>query len=268
MVSGTLALRYETTDKMQLRCARFQPVPPSHSRPRRFAQRRKASATARVSAGGNDLGALEGIMSFRYLEGVRILKAKISHTQKLVLLMLSHHADNRGYCFPSIPRLASECSMTERGIYKTVAALKLKKLISIRDDPHGSNGYLLLVDPMDSQKTPLNGIHPPLNSVHPPPECHSKTPEYHSGKLTLTDKGTERGDSRRSSECGEQNKRQSRVDTISSEKKRDDIKEYLHRIESELKTLTGELYSEADKLRRKDLRIEKSRVLNSLNWIV
>jgi DNA-binding transcriptional MocR family regulator len=51
-------------------------------------------------------------------------KARVSPTQKLVLLALADHADAGGECFPSVPMLAEKCSLSERSVQGALRELE------------------------------------------------------------------------------------------------------------------------------------------------
>jgi DNA-binding MarR family transcriptional regulator len=50
--------------------------------------------------------------------------ARLTSTERLVLLVLASHANNRtGEAWPSMPTLAAECGLTTRTIERVIAAL-------------------------------------------------------------------------------------------------------------------------------------------------
>src|SRR5687768_16265112 len=68
-----------------------------------------------------------------------------------MLLALAEHADQSGYCFPSLQRLARMCEISESTAHRMVNVLAHRKLIAIerRFSDNGScqsNGYRLAVD--------------------------------------------------------------------------------------------------------------------------
>lgn len=69
---------------------------------------------------------------------------------KVMLLALAEHADQSGYCFPSLQRLARMCEISESTAHRMVNSLASRKLITIerRFNENGScrsNGYWLAI---------------------------------------------------------------------------------------------------------------------------
>ncbi len=111
---------------------------------------------------------------------------------KTLLLVLASHANTSDIAWASVPTLAYECSMSERGVFKSIQMLlsNIPPLIEIVKAA-GSNHYRLIGDfdhrgEDEAIDRPLNVVHPcptftpepgsPLNDVHPTPERSSSPP--------------------------------------------------------------------------------------------
>jgi hypothetical protein len=91
-------------------------------------------------------------------------KQPLLHAEKIVLLALAEHADERNECFPSMATLAEECGMCRRNILRVVEKLVEKKLIFIkkRVTAHGKSSHdytlntaiIMIKTPCDSQSQP------------------------------------------------------------------------------------------------------------------
>lgn len=82
-------------------------------------------------------------------------------TEKLLLLLIADYCDDRGACWPSVPRLAAEMETTVRTVQRAISKLELKRML--RRDPRwredGSrttNGIQLLMNG-GGQVTPVSG---------------------------------------------------------------------------------------------------------------
>lgn len=70
-------------------------------------------------------------------------------TTKFVLIALSDHADQVGWCWPGKPLLAKKCGLTERAVQKALVELEEQGLIEIKErfrknGSQKSNGYYVL----------------------------------------------------------------------------------------------------------------------------
>lgn len=103
----------------------------------------QSPAARRCSTGECDLGEFRLALSFLYINAA-IACPDLTPGEKLVLVILANHADDKGFCFPSYGTLAQECSMTRRAVIRIVRALEVKQLLK-RKKRFPSNGYNLLV---------------------------------------------------------------------------------------------------------------------------
>jgi len=118
-------------------------------------------------------------------------KANTSPTEKLVLLALADHAnDKTGLCFPSIDTLATKTGFSGRTISKAITALEGQGLLQ-RNEVRGrvSHYDLYLFDGYSTPESdsgvacefqrrtaPLNDAHHPANKMHPTPALNSAHP--------------------------------------------------------------------------------------------
>lgn len=133
---------------------------------------------------------LAAIGFFGVVRAVRS-SARLTSTERLVLLTIASHADNRtGEAFPGMPRLAAECGFTVRTIERTVAALDAAGWLA-RDSaasPWGTNVYRVTPRPDDvrppsprhPRSTPDTRSGTPRSSMH-------ATPDTRSGNLPSED---------------------------------------------------------------------------------
>lgn len=87
-----------------------------------------------------------------------------SLAKKLVLLSLADHANDEGYCWPSVRTIAKKSSVSERWVSSCITELEKSGWVEVSIRNGKSNYYRL---------TPPTGFTPelgsPLNSVSPPP---------------------------------------------------------------------------------------------------
>lgn len=69
-----------------------------------------------------------------------------THTQKLVLLALADNANDEGYCWPSITRLAGKCDLSRKGVMSCIQQLDLLGFIQIERTDGKQNHYWVLTD--------------------------------------------------------------------------------------------------------------------------
>jgi len=112
---------------------------PSHARSRVIA----SHWARRCSTGERDLGEFWPVLSFKHLNAAFNCSG-LSVGEKLVLVALSNHANQKGFCFPSYSTLARECCMNRRSVMRIVRKLEDFKLIK-RKKRYPSNGYQVLV---------------------------------------------------------------------------------------------------------------------------
>ena len=89
----------------------------------------------------------------------------LPHAEKIVLLALAEHADDRNECFPSMATLAEECGMSRRNVLRVVERLAENKLIFVRKrvTAHGKSSHDYTLNtavirpktPCDSQSHPV-----------------------------------------------------------------------------------------------------------------
>jgi len=102
---------------------------------------------------------------------------------KMVLLALCDNANDQGSCYPSIPMLATKCSMTERSVFNHLKGLEQIGALTRIQRAGRSTVYQLdtckFCTPVDF--SPLKQFHPtpetvspqPLKQFHPTPETVS-----------------------------------------------------------------------------------------------
>jgi len=105
----------------------------------------------------------------------------IPQSEKMVLLCLCDHANDTGECWPSVARLATKCSVTDRTVQKAIQALKTRGILSWDDAPGRSHRFV--IDPR-IMFTPENAS-PPKIKTEPPKQVHP-TPENASPKPSRT----------------------------------------------------------------------------------
>lgn len=79
-------------------------------------------------------------------------------TAKLVLLKLGDNANDEGYCWPSIDRIAHECDMSYRSVTRVLSLLEseqiLKRVARSNDGKKTSNGYWINIKKLESEADP------------------------------------------------------------------------------------------------------------------
>lgn len=80
----------------------------------------------------------------------RVWKLRLgSGTRKLVMLKLADNANDEGYCYPSIERIADECEISGRTLQRTIVDLERLGLLTVKQRFHRgcltSNAYYLKV---------------------------------------------------------------------------------------------------------------------------
>lgn len=108
---------------------------------------------------------------------------RLKPTPKFVLLALADAADDKGYCWPSVPTLARKTCLDDRSVQRILGRLKAEGLLQVqqrfrKDGSPTSNGYRLpLTAPGDKLPPPPPVLCPDLVS--------SASPRSGSG-VTLT----------------------------------------------------------------------------------
>jgi len=115
-------------------------------------------------------------------------KARVSSTQKLVLLALCDSANDSGECYPSIPTLIEKCSLSERAIQGAIG--ELERLGQLRRELRTGRSTVYWMTPNASEPpqqmhprskctpaanapTPARRAPPPPQQVHPTPAAGS-----------------------------------------------------------------------------------------------
>jgi hypothetical protein len=103
---------------------------------------------------------------------------------KMIMMALADHADDAGYCWPSIPRIAAKASMSDRSVQRRLPELVARGLVVVstrpprQDGSQSTHGYQLLLDgggsvsppPARRQNdtTPVTGVSPtPVTPLSP-----------------------------------------------------------------------------------------------------
>lgn len=88
-------------------------------------------------------------------------QAITSIAERMVLVALAWHSDDKGVCWPSIQRIADICVMTKRGVYKTLAILKSKQKIAIKSGRGRThvNHYQIKVNTIHLSDEKVNEVH-------------------------------------------------------------------------------------------------------------
>lgn len=101
-------------------------------------------------------------------------------SERLLLLSLADHADDEGYCYPSIKRLCERTSLAERTVQGTIKKLVLRGFLTVRygQGRNGTNAFIVNTTP--AADAPPQNLHPaadaprkicatpPQNLRHPP----------------------------------------------------------------------------------------------------
>ncbi|MBQ8671620.1 MAG: helix-turn-helix domain-containing protein [Alphaproteobacteria bacterium] len=87
-----------------------------------------------------------------------------------VYLSIQGFANEDGFCFPSVSRIADECGISRRSVFRSLSKLEACRVIArekrLRDDGgYSSNGYYLRLEP-DSPVANLSQGNAPSESLH------------------------------------------------------------------------------------------------------
>lgn len=100
--------------------------------------------------------------------------------EKFVLLSLADQANDRGEAFPSVSTIARRCSMTERTVFRLIAGLAEKGMVSVVSGGVGkSNRYCLTPDKL----SPLTNCQDDKNDAEPLTNCHPNHKKNHQTNI-------------------------------------------------------------------------------------
>jgi hypothetical protein len=124
-------------------------------------------------------------MSVQAITGALAIQ-NVTYTEKLLLIVLANYADERGKCWPSQERLASDTCMTDRGVRKVFVSLEAKGLLRRqhrrRAGKQTSDMITLLFQP--EPRSASNGAQPEPDVVSAGTRV-TKQPEPRSAKPSL-----------------------------------------------------------------------------------
>lgn len=128
---------------------------------------------------------------------------RLSPPLKMIMMALADHADDSGYCWPSIPRIAAKASMSDRTVQRRLPELVAKGLVVVTSRPpkhdgsQSSHGYQLMLDSGGSVSPPPAGrqdVTAPVTQVSPPPVTPvSPKPSYIPVNLSSSSTCSPRG---------------------------------------------------------------------------
>ena len=90
---------------------------------------------------------------------------------KIVLMAIADHADDDGYAWPSMKRIAEKCSMEKRTVQRHVEKLQEQQLLKVEsrqrhDGSSSSNGYTVVMN--GTNREGVAESHPPMSGMTPP----------------------------------------------------------------------------------------------------
>jgi len=90
---------------------------------------------------------------------------------KIVLMAIADHADDDGYAWPGMKRIAEKCSMEKRTVQRHVEKLQEQQLLKVEsrqrnDGSSSSNGYTVVMD--GTKEEGVAESHPPMSGMTPP----------------------------------------------------------------------------------------------------
>lgn len=100
---------------------------------------------------------------------------------KLVLLSLADQANDDGVCWPSQPKIAQRCSLTERAVRQQLKLLEDSGLISRHSNAGIKTIFRLSIPEEPRNDIPPRNDVPPRNDIPEPRNDVPPTPEYGSG---------------------------------------------------------------------------------------
>ena len=91
---------------------------------------------------------------------------------KIVLMAIADHADDDGYAWPGMKRIAEKCSMEKRTVQRHVERLQEQQLLKVEsrqrnDGSSSSNGYTVVMN--GTKEEGVAESHPPMAQMTPPP---------------------------------------------------------------------------------------------------
>ena len=102
----------------------------------------------------------------------------ISQTEKLVLVKLADNANDAGWCYPSLNRIAADCCCSRRTAIRAIQRLTERRLIEVRSERSMSNTYRLVIP--DSREEVVSESHQCSDRESPVPNRHLVTHSHHS----------------------------------------------------------------------------------------
>ena len=100
----------------------------------------------------------------------------LAASDKLVLLSLADHADDRGRCYPSVKRLRERTGLSERGVQTVVKRLVEAGLLHV-DANAGQGGANLYTITPPAPDAPPHQMRPRTRCAKPPQEVHPNRQE-------------------------------------------------------------------------------------------
>jgi len=90
---------------------------------------------------------------------------------KIVLMAIADHADDDGYAWPGMKRIAEKCSMEKRTVQRHVEKLQEQQLLKVEsrqrhDGSSSSNGYTVVMN--GTNREGVAESHPPMSGMTPP----------------------------------------------------------------------------------------------------
>ena len=90
---------------------------------------------------------------------------------KIVLMAIADHADDDGYAWPGMKRIAEKCSMEKRTVQRHVEKLQEQQLLKVEsrqrhDGSSSSNGYTVVMN--GTKEEGVAESHPPMSGMTPP----------------------------------------------------------------------------------------------------
>ena len=90
---------------------------------------------------------------------------------KIVLMAIADHADDDGYAWPGMKRIAEKCSMEKRTVQRHVERLQEQQLLKVEsrqrnDGSSSSNGYTVVMN--GTKEEGVAESHPPMSGMTPP----------------------------------------------------------------------------------------------------
>ncbi|MCA3274505.1 MAG: helix-turn-helix domain-containing protein, partial [Roseomonas sp.] len=95
-------------------------------------------------------------------------------SERLVLLSLADHADEDGFCYPSVKRICERTSLAERTVQGTIKKLVGRGFVSVRygQGRNGTNAFVVNATP--AADAPPQYLHPAANA---PRSCCATPPQ-------------------------------------------------------------------------------------------